>query len=222
MTDIAERSSDIFCEKCDNILDITMTRPLTDNVLESDTPTNVSSDDDDDKDIKDDGNGDQGVDYESMLKKIEAGNKLTYEELRTIDIKNMVKNEYYKKMAKKGEIKKSIIDMIDDMGNADDNTRAYMICKNCAFSKNIEPGFRILSKNLEGGDAMTDNYISDAFYRNKVHIRTMPVTRNFNCPNKNCPVYTEKIAPEAIFFRKNANTYETIYVCKRCLTVKMN
>lgn len=207
------KSFNIFCEKCDNILDISRAIAKDVDTLDSETPRNLSSDQNSDND--------EEVDYESMLKKIEAGQKLTNDELRSIDIKEMVKNEYYKKMAKKGEIKKSIIDMIDDLGNADDNTQAYMICKNCSFNKTIDPGFRVLSKNPEGVTA-THDYVNEASYRNKVHVRTIPITRNFNCPNKECPVYKNKLAPEAIFFRKNANTHETIYVCKRCLTIKMN
>lgn len=203
----------IYCEKCDNILDISRTVVKDIDTLDTETPKNLSSEQNSDND--------EDVDYEKLLKKIEDGQKLTNQELRTIDIKEMVKNEYYKKMSKKGEIKKSIIDMIDDLGNADDNTQAFMVCKNCSFNKPIDPGFRVLTKNPEGVTA-THDYVNEASYRNRVHIRTMPVTRNFNCPNKECPVYKNNIVPEAIFFRKNPNTYETIYVCKRCLTIKMN
>jgi len=203
------KSFNIFCEKCGNILDISRSVVRDMDMSDSETPKNLSSD------------NNENVDYESLLKKIEEGKKLTNEELRSIDTKEMVKDEYYKKMSKKGEIKKGIIDMIDDMGNADDNTQAFMVCKNCSFNKTIDPGFRVLSKNPEGVTA-THDYVNEASYRNKVHIRTMPITRNFNCPNKECPVYKNKLPPEAIFFRKNPNTYETIYVCKRCLTIKMN
>jgi hypothetical protein len=204
----------IYCDKCDNILDISRTsnKPLPDNELLSETPKALSSDTNKEK---------EDVDYEAILKKIEKGEKVSNEELGSIDIKDLVKNEYYKKMTKKGEIKKSIIDMIEDMGNADENVHAYMVCKNCGYSKTIDPGFRVMTKNPEG-IAATHNYINEASYRNKIHIRTMPITRNFNCPNKNCPVYTNKLPPEAIFFRKNEKSYETVYVCKRCLTIKMN
>lgn len=203
--------SSIYCEKCDNILDIsrTNTRTRDNDLLDTETPKTVSSD------------SEEEVDYESFLKKIEKGEKVTNDELGQVDVKEMVKNEYYKKMAKKGEIKKTIVDMIEDMGNSDDSTQAYMVCKNCAFSKPIDSGFHILSRYPEG-IAATHDYVNEASYRNKVHIRTMPITRNFNCPNKDCPVYRDNLAPEAIFFRKNPKSHETIYVCKRCLTIKMN
>ena len=152
---------------------------------------------------------------------MENGEIVFDEELKKIDIKDLVQDEYYKKMQKKGEVKKKIIDMIDDMGNSDTNKNAYMICKKCSFSKIIESGFRIVSKPPDGSVSYHD-FINESFYRNKVHISTMPCTRNFNCPNKNCPVYTKKILPEAIFFRKKTDSYEIIYVCKRCLTIKDN
>jgi len=203
----SHNSYDIFCEKCDNILDITRTKSSTLST-ELSTPTNVSTESED-------------IEYEKILKKVEEGKKLTKDELASIDIKEMVKNEYYKKMAKKGEIKKLIMEMMEDMGNSDDNTQAYMVCKNCGYCKNIDPSFRVLSKNPDGMVTHRD-YINDTNYRLKVHIKTMPITRNFNCPNKNCASNNGKIEPEAIFFRKSANTYETVYVCRRCLTIKMN
>ncbi|VBB18403.1 DNA-dependent RNA polymerase subunit Rpb9 [Yasminevirus sp. GU-2018] len=200
-------TDDIFCEKCGNILDISRA-PLAGNDDSVDTPREVSDSDDE-------------PDYEGILKKVENGEKLTDNELKSIDIKEMVKNEYYKKMTKKGEIKKQIQDMIEDMGNSDENTQAYMVCKNCLFTKPIKAHLRILTKNPEGVTA-THDYINEANYRNRVHMGTMPRTRNFHCSNKECKVYTKKLPQEAIFFRKSADTYETIYVCTRCLTVKMN
>ena len=165
--------------------------------------------------------GNLNVDYETLLKKIEEGGKPTNDELREINIKDMVKNEYYKKMAKKGKIKKSITDMIDDLGNADENTNAFMVCNNCNYNKHIDPGFRVLSKNPENYIAQND-FVNEDAYRNKVHIRTMPSTRVFNCSNAKCPSKQKNVQSEAIFFRKNPNTHETVYVCKRCLTIKMN
>jgi len=200
-------TNDIFCERCDNILDISRT-PLAETIDEdTTTPTAVSSDED--------------INYENILQKIEKGENISEDELKLIDIKDMTKNDYYKKMSKKGEVKKQIIDMIEDMGNSDENTQAYMVCRNCAFTKPIKGRFRILTKNPEGVTAAHD-YINEASYRNRVHMRTMPRTRDFSCPNNDCPSYTQKANNEAIFFRKSADAYDTIYVCTNCLTVKMN
>lgn len=198
---------DMFCEKCDNILDITRTQNKMTSI-NSTTPLDVSTDDD-------------NVDYEKILKKVENEEKLSRDELMSIDMKEIVKNEYYKKMAKKGEVKKMILEMLEDMGNSDDNIQAFMVCKNCGFTKYIDPRVRILSRNPEKMVSHKE-YINDTNYRLKTHIRTMPITRNFNCSNKNCPSNTGKIEPEAVFFRKNADSYDTMYVCRRCLTIKIN
>ena len=218
---------DIFCDNCDNILDISRAVHFERDIQESDTPDTVSSVSPEEQEqlkenlnLKDSTESNDNYDYESFLKKIEAGEKVSNEELKSIDIKEMVKDEYYKKMLKKGEVKKKIIDMIDDMDNSDENKNAYLICNNCAFSKIIEPKFLVISKNPDGVVSYHD-YINESNYRNRVHTRTAPCTRNFNCPNKECPVYKKKgLIPEAVFFRKKPTGYDTIYVCKHCLTIK--
>jgi len=228
--DMSSYINEFFCERCDNILDISRT-PMGNfgnahgpHELEPETPSTISSDTD--SSAKTDRSMAQpkvekDVDYDTMLKRVEKGEKLTYDELNKIDVKDLAKNEYYKKMSKKGEIKKQILEMIDDMGNSDENTQAFMVCRNCSFSKEIKPQMKIMSKNPEGVVA-THDYIDEVSYRNRIHFRTMPRTRKYECPNKNCPVYTKKKPNEAIFFRKNADTYETIYVCVNCMTVKSN
>lgn len=229
--DMSSYINEFFCERCDNILDISRT-PLgnfgdthgPDQAQDSGTPTTVSSDTDNapktDRSMAQP-KIEKNIDYDTMLKRVEMGEKLTYDELSNIDVKDLAKNEYYKKMSKKGEIKRQILEMIDDMGNSDENIQAFMVCRNCSFTKEIKPQMKIMSKNPEGVVA-THDYIDEVSYRNRIHFRTMPRTRKYECPNKNCPVYTKKMPNEAIFFRKNADTYETVYVCVNCMTVKSN
>lgn len=202
--------SNIFCENCDSILDISRSAHKHGDLIDTDTPSDLSSDDDN-----------VDIDYEDILQRVEKGEVLSKTELQSIDIKEMVKNEYYKKLPGKGDIKKKIIDMIDDARNSDDNVHAYHVCRNCSFSKRIDPGFKIVTKNPEGAVAVHEA-VDEASMRNKVHLRTIPRTRNFNCPNAECPSQKGKVPTEAIFFRKHRHTHETIYVCTRCLTIKMN
>lgn len=202
-------SDDIFCELCDSILDITRTIPKQE-LLDTDKDTEKDTEKSEDLEIN----------YEDILKKVEAGEKISDDILRMIDLKELTKNDYYKKMAKKGDIKKSIMDMIDDMSNSDENTKAYMFCRNCSFSKTMKSGFKVLSKNPEGTASMSE-YINESEYRVKAHMRTLPMTRNYNCPNKDCPTHKQKLAPEAVFFRKSSQSFELIYVCRRCLYVKV-
>lgn len=208
--DNIDDSFDIYCPKCDNILEIAKSLPRISVKLSEVTPITISSDDN--EPVR------NHVDYDAFLKKIETGEMPTNEELESIDMHDLVKNEYYKKMTKKGEIKKKIINMIDDLENSDDNIKGVMICKRCGFNREIKPGFRIYSKDNDEKKSRHD-CADDANYRNKVHIRTMPCTRRFKCPNKNCLSVKKQTASEAIFFRK-PHTYETIYVCKTCKTIK--
>ena len=203
-----EKDFNIFCENCDNILDITKATAKIDK-LESETPKSLSTE------------SDKNFDYEKFLKKIENGEKVTDQELMSVDLKELGKHDYYKKMAKKGDVKKQIADMIEDLGNSDTNTQAYMICKSCGTNKQIPKKYRIISRNPEGVASLHDD-VNESNYRIKVFMRTIPRTRNFNCLNKSCPSQKSEIQPEAIFFRKHANTFETIYVCVHCLTVKPN
>ena len=205
VNDTTISTDDIFCENCDNMLDISRTQLIgADEVIAS---KNISAE--------------KNVNYEELLKKVENKEKLSDEELTSIDIKELVNNDYYKKMNKKGEIKKRILEMIEDMKNSDENGQAYMICRNCGFTKPIKPQFKIFTKNPEGVTSAHD-YVNEANYRNRLIMGTMPRTRNFKCPNKECPVYTKNASPEAIFFRKSSDTYETIYGCVNCATFKMN
>lgn len=206
--------NDIFCEKCDNILDVSRTSLTKEEVdLNDSQPTDtIESESTENKIV---------VDYENILRKVENDEKLTNEELSSIDIKDMVKDDYYKKLGKKGKIKTQIMEMIDDMRNSDENTSAYLVCQNCAFTKPIKSGLHILTKNPEGVPA-THDYINESNYRVRVNMRTMPRTRNFTCQNKNCKGLMQSLPQEAIFFRKSADSYETIYVCTHCLAIKIN
>jgi hypothetical protein len=210
--------NDIFCEKCDSILDISKKPNRQPDTLDSDveTPKDVSSDEESNDDKKE-----NNVDYEHILKKMEKGETLTNDELQTIDVKELVKNEYYKKLAGKGDIKKKLIDMIEDAGNSDENTHAYMVCKNCSFSKKMESGYKVVTKNPEGSNTDSE-IINEVMLRNRIHFGPHPRSREFDCPNKSCPTHKSGTPTEAIFVRKHQNTHETIYVCTECLTVMMN
>lgn len=212
MSDVKDKDLDIydiFCEKCESMLDILKHPNRQVDELDTETPKQLSSDED------------KNVDYEKILKKVEKGDALSKEELETIDVREMVKNEYYKKLSGKGDIKKRIIDMIDDAGNSDDNTQAYLVCKNCAFSKKIKPGYKVVTKNPEG-TISTNEITNESMLRNRVHFGINPKTRVFDCPNKECPSHKKDSPTEAIFFRKHQKTHEVIFCCTTCLTIKMN
>jgi hypothetical protein len=262
----------VYCDNCNNILDITRTVPksdlfdddtldtvssikstsikTSDNTSDklSDKSSNESSDESSDKssdkssnqsdnesddesdnqsdnqsdDLSDDSEYDETKElyYQEILKKLQNGEQPTEDELRSIDMKEIIKTEYYKKMNGKGQIKTTLINMIDDLSNSDTNTKVYHICNNCLFSKQLDPGFHVLTKNQEGVVSSHD-YENEEVYRNMVYQRTKPRTRAFICPNKSCPSIAGSKPSEACFFRKQG-TYELIYVCTLCHTIKRN
>jgi hypothetical protein len=197
----------IFCGKCGNLFNI-KTQSFEEIKQPENTPEVLST------------STSANIDYKIILQKVEAGTILTQEELKTIDIKDLINNDYYKKLTKKGDIKKKIIDMIDDMINSDEKTTAFMVCQNCGYTEPIKHQSCILTKTTESMYATYD-YINETLYRNKTFMNTMPRTKDFICVNKSCPAIVSKIQPEAIFIRKNKHTYETIYVCCNCLTIKI-
>jgi hypothetical protein len=191
----------IFCGKCGNLFDIkTQSFEGIPEIVSTSTTANI--------------------DYKTILQKVESDKTLTQDELKTIDIKDLINNEYYKKLTKKGEIKKKIIDMIDDMINSDEKTTAFMVCQNCGYTEPIKQRSCILTKITEGSNNTYD-YINETVFRNKTFMNTMPRTKDFICSNKTCSMQANKIQPEAIFIRRNKHTYETIYVCCHCLTIKI-
>jgi hypothetical protein len=130
----------------------------------------------------------------------------------------MIKSKYYRGLKSKSDIKKKILGMIDDMGNSDENTTFYLFCTNCGYSRQLDSGFHILSKNPEGM-AATHDYSDESKIRNAVHYGIHPRTREFICPNKNCASHQKGNPTEAVFLR-DGDSYRMIYVCTTCLTIK--
>lgn len=158
--------------------------------------------------------------YQRILSKVEADEELTDDQITRIEIKDMIKSQYYRDLKSKSAIKKKILTMIEDMGNSDDNTEFYLFCSNCGYSRTLDSNFHVLSKNAEGV-ASTHDYFDEDKTRLIVHSGIYPRTREFNCPNKDCS--SQKGAPttstEACMVR-DANSYHMTYVCVNCLTVK--
>jgi len=193
-------STIFFCENCNTILDIRKT--IKEEII-----------------VKDEKKEKIIIDYKVLLDKVLNNEKLSFDELKMIDLKELVENKYYKNLSGKGEIKKTIIEMIEEMGNTDENINSYFFCNNCNYSKKIDNETKIFSKN-QINTIEENEYVDPSYYRNKVFSNTIPITRNFICPNEKCESNTGKKPTEAIFFRKNKYSYKLIHVCKICLEIQ--
>jgi len=91
----------------------------------------------------------------------------------------------------------------------------YFICQNCNSSFEIEPGTIILSTNLD----VNNQRIQDHDLSFKIMDPTLPRTKDFICPNKECESNknTNMASREAIIFREN-KSFITRYVCTACTT----
>lgn len=189
----------IFCPECDSILDISKT--TTKKIINLDeTPTSVS-DENEDK-------------IENLI------NKLLVEEnidklMENIKIDKITSHESYKKLDKN---KKQILsEKLDKyaLTLVDNNMLSYYLCKSCSWSQKLKPETQILTKT--GGDSQT-SYLNTNRYKNRIHSRILPYTRNYICPNKECPGNTDPEKHEAVIYRIN-DTMRTMYTCCACQEV---
>ena len=191
-----------FCKNCDNILGISRNAPK-ENILSQDTPTSVTS-------------SDQNVviDYDEIIEKISKNEKISDEELIKIDFAILLHNKnFVEKPAKlKSKIKKKIDELLEQKDSSDSNIKAYRVCRNCAYSEPIKHKQLIASRAGEGNNS-TDIELSIK-NKNKVFSNILPLTREYNCRNNECP--TKKGEPGAAKFYRTRGTTLTWYTCTVC------
>lgn len=189
----------IFCPDCDSILDISKT--TTKKVIDLDeTPSSVSEEGEDK--------------IEKIINKILAEEDVE-KLIENIKTDKIVNSEVYKKLDKN---KKHIInEKLEGLSEKtiDSSLLSYYSCKSCGWSQKIKPGTQILTKT--GGDSQS-SYMNTQRYKNKIYSKVLPFTRNYICPNKNCPGNKDKEKHEAVMYRIN-DTMRTMYTCCACQTV---
>jgi hypothetical protein len=191
----------IFCPECDGVLDVS--RAPTKKTYDLDMSPSSVSEEGEDKIIK-------------IIDKI-----LKHEEvddlLENIKLEQITGHEYFQKLdkTKKEIVNGKIEKYIAKLSSHDSSTQAYYVCKTCSWSQKIKPGTQILSK-IGGNNQAT--YLNVDRYKNKIHSRILPFTRNYICPNKDCSGNKDPKKHEAVMFRVN-DTLRTMYTCCACQTV---
>jgi uncharacterized protein YbaR (Trm112 family) len=185
-----------FCKKCNNAYDITDKIPTIVSETDSSTePLNENLEN---------------------AKIIDLINKLLNEEIQknefnNINIDILLNSTPFKKLniKKRDKIKQILKPLIDDIQY---KATAYFICKNCGNNEPIKEGtllYQKISKKEENNDYQ--------HYGDLIYDQTLPITRNFTCPNEKCLTHTDKLLKEAVFFREH-NSYKIIYICRNCKT----
>lgn len=230
----------LFCPNCDNILNISKNPPKKKNVV------NVQVSDNDTENSKSDGeqsDSDMSVNSDDAIKI--ANNKKTeseqtnekYEEFVRNIIVNMLNNETIsddllnevrldrltksKSFQDLDKKQKNIINgklsgLIDKI---DDSISAYYECTNCAYSKLIEPGSKILTRANAVINSSNNEIVHLDRLINKQYSKILPITRNYICINPKCHTNSKdaKIRKprEAVFYR-NGRNLQVWYTCKVC------
>jgi hypothetical protein len=190
--------SNIFCPECDSVLDISRISGKKTYDLDN-TPSSMS-DQDEDKIGK-------------IINKL-VNNENVDNLIENIKMEQIVSHEMFQKMDKNK--KNSISEKIENIfSKIDVSSQAYYICKTCSWSQKIKPGTQILSKI--GGGSQT-SYLNMDRFKNKIYSKTLPFTRNYICPNKECSGNKDHTKHEAVFFRVNDNMH-TLYACCACQSI---
>ena len=228
-----------FCPNCNNIYSITKTPPSlhhhkTDQqggkygdqqsagkcndqqsagkYSDSDTPTSLSESESSTtvNDIVSEIITNGSYDGEVDMKLIDDVLKMaSYKKLSSKD-KVFVKNKLMEQLPQEEKIK--LMDKSASSTGTKQTGNAYFICKNCGTFEPIKTGTLVMSKlSAEGNHDFMDNMS----YKNMVHIRTLPLTRNYICPNDKCVSHKDHEKREAVFFRMGSQ-YRVRYVCKAC------
>lgn len=93
-------------------------------------------------------------------------------------------------------------------------TKYYFKCTNCENIEQIDTGTLIISRAVVNS---TTDYSGTRKFGDMVDDKTLPHTRNYVCPNKNCESHTNHKLRDAVFF-KPGNSYAVKYVCTVCKT----
>jgi hypothetical protein len=200
-----------FCPNCNNIYSITKTPPAQHiqygGYNNSETPTSISD-------------SDTNSDTDIVSTIIQTGNCTKEINIKTFD--EIIKSPAYKKLSSKDKVlvKNKLIECLpqeDKISMMETNTttsssNAYFICKNCGTFEKILQGTLVMSKlSVEG----THDFIDNTNYKNMIHVKTLPITRNYICPNDKCTSHKDPEKREAVFFRIGTQ-YRVRYVCKTC------
>ncbi len=192
-----------FCPECHNGYDITKTLP-TKNTQQG---------------------GSVDSDMEEIINKIASNENLTDKELKQVN-DDLLKSNYYKKLT--GKVKELVYNKVMDnkskeekkqmIGESKTASKSYFICKNCGQYEEIKPKTMIISRSTTLENPSSAGYDDIHNYKNMIHAKYLPHTRNYICPNKKCESYKDDSKRDAVFFRK-PNTYQTVYVCTTCESV---
>ena len=139
----------------------------------------------------------------SLLSKGKALELETYP-IETIQI--LAAHPKFKKLTP--AFKKKIQARLDE-NMAKEGNEVFYVCSNCGFHKPLKPGTMLYRKNLGSIETSleTNPYI--------LHSTTLPLTRDYLCPQEACPTHKDPTKKMAVMERIG-ETYQMTYFCTAC------
>jgi len=199
----------MFCPNCNNVLDISKTSLKNSKLsaIISETPTTVSDVEETETETETEKDNISEI-INNLLNDIVVDEK----NIQLYNMDEFLKHSEYLKLDKK---QKTIIQNKLTMyfGKIDDSINAYYVCSNCTYSKGIESGSIIMSKN--GISNTLELYINYDKLKNKIYSKVLPITKNFICINDKCESHKDPKKREAVFYRIG-RSLQVWYTCKAC------
>jgi len=203
----------LFCPNCDNILNISKNPPKGNKLpvqLDLGTPDNVTDSEDATKSEKPEANDA----IEEIINTLANDENVTDSVLSELKIEQITKHKSYQKLDKKKKTQ-ILAKLTPFYEKIDDAVGAYYSCKNCMYSRAIEPGSLIVSR-MNGNTSV--GYMNLERLENRKYSKILPLTRNYICNNKKCPTNetgSNRKPKEAVFFRINGSM-QAWYTCTLC------
>lgn len=217
-----------FCPICNNFFDITnLPNTQLQNVInepKSDISEGVNNNDIPIKEntggSSDNSGNIESINYNQLIDNIIKNkiDKKQYKNINVTDLKYSLKKYYQKnKLVEDIELLyNKIIDKLNlpnipkNLGNKI-KKNMYYICNNCGYSEKIKNGTKIFSSEPYTFSNSNTLFDCDKYINNN----TLPLTKNYTCPNINCETHNNSSLKEALFFRINTS-YKLQYICKIC------
>lgn len=201
-----------YCEKCDNLLDISKTTLIAKQKIFDDvTPSTVSESEIEgtETSVSDDLDDDE---ISKILKKMINNGKIDIKDFQLYSFDDFIKNQIYIKLDKK---KKLDIhgQLMQYYGKINDTVSAYHVCLSCSFYKEIESGKMLIHRKNMSNDL--EPYVNILGIKNKCHSKILGHTRDYTCINKKCESHKDPYKKDAVIYR-TPKIIKVYYICTTC------
>ena len=225
----------MFCEVCQNFMDITNNVSSDTNNEENNLPeeNNLTKENNQiDKDEENRIKTATSSDYELKISEMSlTENSLLSDTLinevlegketninyKNFDLNDLNKNQIFNKLSNNqktlviNRILEKVPKTIKINKSTDLNKESYNYCKTCGYYEKIKNKTSIFTRGNE-----KKNYSYNLKFLQYKNDYTLPTTKKYNCINDSCKTHTDPKIKYAVFFRDRESSYNVKYICTVC------